>query len=188
MCNVVNQACFARPGPRKQAQVIAKRFSGLLLVGLLLGVGPPGAVAQDDEYLRIYDLIQQADTLSTSGKTAPAKAKYQEAETALRNFQRAFPDWNSRLVSYRLDYLAQKVASLSGKPAAGPEPGTATNAAAAQPVVAAGASIPTTQVRLLDAGAEPRKVLRVHPTPGSKQTLRLTMKMAVEKILAPREF
>src|SRR5207245_1035101 len=38
----------------------------------------------------------------------------------------------------------------------------------------------TPQVKLLDAGAEPRKVLRLHPKTGDKQTLNMTMKMAMD--------
>ena len=46
----------------------------------------------DDQYLQIYSLIQQADDLNASGKAALAKAKYQEALTAVEELQRGLPD------------------------------------------------------------------------------------------------
>jgi len=49
-----------------------------------------------------------------------------------------------------------------------------------KPPVAAAAQTSTTQFKLLEAGTEPRKVLRLHPSPGDKQTLALTMKLAME--------
>ena len=112
--------------------------------------------------LQIYGLIQQADDLKASGKTALAKTKYQEAHTALRKFQLEHLDWNAQLVRYRMNYVVDQVNALSAQP----------SAAAAQTA--------TTQVKLLEAGAEPRKVLRLHPKPGDKQTLVLTLKKTQE--------
>jgi hypothetical protein len=129
---------------------------------LLLGVWPAWADGPDDEYLQIYGLIQTADELNADGKAAPAKAKYLEAKAALTSFQTNYPYWNVKLVSYRLNYLAQKVAEGS----------TQTS---------------TTQVKLLEPGAEPRKVLRLHPKPGDKQTLDLTVKMAMESKVGEME-
>jgi hypothetical protein len=137
---------------------------------LLLGVWPARADGPDDEYLQIYSLIQQADELNTGGKAAPAKAKYQEAKVALTSFQTNYPYWNVKLVSYRLNYVAQKIAALAEKP----------------PTVAGGETS-TTQIKLLEPGAEPRKVLRLHPKPGDKQTLDLTLKMAMESKVGEME-
>ena len=66
-------------------------------------------------------------------------------------------------------------AAAGGALAPAPDPIADTNAAT---------SSWTTQVKLVEAGAEPRKVLRLHPNPGDKQTLTLTMKMAMETRLA----
>ena len=140
---------------------------------MLLGLWPARADGPDDQYLQIYNLIQQADDLNTNGKPAPAKAKYQEAQTALKAFQKEYPDWNVKLVAYRLNYVVGKIAALSAKPAAGRQPQRAEAAMAAT-------QASTAQVKLLEAGAEPRKVLRLHPSPGDKQTLGLTMKMDME--------
>ena len=83
-------------------------------------------------------------------------------------------------MSYRLNDLTQKLAALSEKPRAAAGVGTGTNAPEANAAPSVATSTSTTQVKLLEAGAEPRKVLRLHPSPGDKQTLRLTMKMAME--------
>ena len=119
MCKLSNQVCLPGPGFGEQLRANLKRFSGLLVLALLLGLCPPAhADLGDDQYLQIYSLIQQADDLSTSGKAAPAKAKYQEAQTALKSFKRTTRTWNVKLVSYRLNYVAQKLAALSEKPRA----------------------------------------------------------------------
>lgn len=69
------------------------------------------ALAQtpDDDYLRIYAVIQNADTFESSGQRASALARYQEARTALQGFQKIYPDWNPKVVNYRLNYLTAKI-------------------------------------------------------------------------------
>jgi ABC-type cobalt transport system substrate-binding protein len=81
--------------------------------------------------------------------------------------KKEFPDYNTRAVDYRTSYLANKIAAI------------------AQPSAAAGSSGATGgnaggQVKLLEPGAEPRQVLRLHPQAGDKQTLEFTVKTAVE--------
>jgi hypothetical protein len=181
MCKFSNHVCFHGPGAGEQRGANLKQFSWLLVLALLLGVCPLAqADLGDDQYLQIYTLIQQADELSSSGKAALAKAKYQEAQTALKGFKTDYPSWNVKLVAYRLNYVAQKLAALSEKPRAVAADGAGTNAPEAQTGAQSATSTATTQVKLLEAGAEPRKVLRLHPSPGDKQTLHLTLKMAIE--------
>ncbi len=87
-------------------------FALLVLPGLLL---TPRAQAQDEEYLQIYTQIQQADAQGNSGERAEALAKYREAQSALQIFQRHYPDWNPRVVGFRLNYVAARVAELSSR-------------------------------------------------------------------------
>ena len=129
---------------------------------------PARADGPDDEYLQIRNLIQQADELDKGGKAAPAKAKYQEAKAALATFRQNYPDWNVKLVTFRWNYVVQKAAAQTAPPPAAP--GAETSAAG---------QTSTSLFKLLEAGAEPRKVLRFHPKPGDKQTLAMTMKMAM---------
>ena len=174
-----SQICLTTASTRR-ASVATRWLSGLVLTALLMALCPARAEGPDDQYLQVYNLIQQADELNTSGKPAAARAKYQEAHTALRSFQQGYPDWNPRLVAYRLNYVAQKLAGLSEKPPVAAAAAPATNVPAAPPSTKAATPAAAAPVKLLAAGAEPRKVLRLHPKPGDKQTLNLTMKMTIE--------
>jgi hypothetical protein len=141
----------------------ARAFSGLLVVAVVMLLWAGKADAQEDEYLRIYTVIQEADSLSTN-QPAAALSKYQQAQAALQQLQRNYRDWNPKVVAYRLNYVTEKITALSAK-ASRPGGGTATNTSASTP-----------QVKLLEAGAEPRKALRLHPKPGDKQSLEMTVK------------
>ncbi len=88
------------------------RFVLAVLAGLILG-WCECAEAQDEQYLQIYSLIQQADGLHRSDQPAQALAKYLEAQTTLRKFQKVYPDWNVKVVGFRLNYLAAKIAEVS---------------------------------------------------------------------------
>lgn len=69
----------------------------------------------DEQYVRIYQLIQDADRLGDSGQTRAAAAKYIEAQEALMRFRGVFPGWNERVVNYRLNYVATKLAPLTSQ-------------------------------------------------------------------------
>ena len=88
-----------------------KRFFASLLV-VLVGAFVALAQSLDDEYVQIFRLIQEADTLSS---TAPSQAlaKYLDAQTALDRLHKGSPDWNTRIVNYRLNYLASRIDALS---------------------------------------------------------------------------
>ncbi len=97
-----------------------------VLIAALLLAGSLTARAQssEDQYVRIYNLIQQADTFSNAGKTAQALPKYLEAQTALKNIQRQNPSWNPKVVNFRLEYLADKIAGLPSANTPSPAPKT----------------------------------------------------------------
>ena len=82
---------------------------------------------------RIYTLIQEGDTAKAAGASAQALAKYKEADAALKNLKLRNPNWNERVVNYRLDYLASKISELAP---ATPEP------AASQPAPQTGQASP----------------------------------------------
>jgi len=144
------------------------RFVWLLVAAAFLAFLPPHALAQDDEYLRILDLVDEADAMNTNGPPGPVVAKFQEAQNALRSFQKAYPEWNTKVVSYRLNYIASKLAAFS-------HDNSTSSSGTSASAESTGSKAP--QVKLLEPGAEPRKVLRLHPKPGDKQTLTLTIKM-----------
>src|SRR5664279_1409918 len=90
-----------------------------VIVALLLVL--PGARAEgpDDQYIRIYNLIQEADQLNSSDQPGEALPKYLEAQTGLQRFQKGYPDWNSKVISFRLNYVTGKIADSSAR---GPAP------------------------------------------------------------------
>ena len=167
----------ATPAADLLAPQLPKTSRLWVFIALLLALCVGRAAAQDDDYIAIIGVMDQADALSASGKLSQAHDKYLEAQQALTSFQRANPGWNTPTVSSRIKYVGEKAAATSGK------------AAVVEPTVAAAetkaaAFVPKSPVKLLDAGSEPRKVLRFHPAAGDKQTIVMTMKMDMEMGMA----
>jgi hypothetical protein len=178
-----------------------KSFSAWMMSGLLLlTLCAARADVPDDDYLAIYGIMNQADALDADGKISQAHAKYIKAYQALEEFRRSHPDWNVNIVSYRLNYLAEKAAATSEHPA-GSDTGTivvkktpaAAEGSATPPantvapestdptsVIKETASAAKSPVKLLDAGSEPRTVLRLHPTTGDKQIMTMTMQVGMD--------
>jgi hypothetical protein len=168
-------SALAHPAGLSRAQS-AFRLSPLYLViaaALLFSPWPARAATPDDDYLKIFDQIQQADKLIAGAKTNAALAKYQEAQNALYAFRKAHPDLLVSTIKFRLNYVADRIATLTLKaPPAEPSALPGTNAAAK--------ASSAQNVSLLEAGAEPRQILRIHPKPGDKQTITLTTKSDTE--------
>jgi hypothetical protein len=118
-----------------------KRFS--VVVALILALSGVRAQGPDDQYVRIYNLIREADKLNSGDQSSEALPKYLEAQTALQRFQKGFPDWNAKVINFRLNYVATKIAALSTRvPApATPTPGGTSTKPAAPP--SAGPAQPT---------------------------------------------
>jgi len=152
-----------------------KPIVAFMLLALLMVLAPARAEGPDDAYVKILQVAKQADDLAASGQVASAKAKYQQALKAMVDFQRANPDWNGTMVTFRVNGLAEKITALTEKAAAAAA--ESTNAPKTGTSAASGSA---RSVKLLDAGAEPRKELRLHPAPDTKQTLTMTLKMAAD--------
>ncbi|HVU28118.1 MAG TPA: tetratricopeptide repeat protein [Verrucomicrobiae bacterium] len=93
-----------------------KRFTAFVL--LCFAFALPQARAQqnpDDQYVIIYSLMQQADALQNSGALRQALNGYAETQSELQKFQKVYPDWHTNIVSYRLNYLAQKISEVSAQ-------------------------------------------------------------------------
>jgi tetratricopeptide (TPR) repeat protein len=97
----------------------------------------------DDEYVRIYNQIQQADLFAQSGRANQARERYHKAREALQSLQKREPTWNPRVVEFRLRYLAGKLAALPADPVPAPTD------AGAQPAPAARPSEPLTELAAL---------------------------------------
>lgn len=148
-----------------------KWFAFCLLLLMTLGLRAQPALDPEDRYMGIFSMIEQADALSASGKTGEALKEYLAAQAALTQLKRENPTWNAKTVSFRLSYLSDKIAATSVK--------TNTSPAGAEisgPAAHSEARSTASQVKLLDAGAEPRRTLRLHPSPGDKQTIIATIK------------
>ena len=63
----------------------------------------------NDQFVRIYNLIQEADALNENGRSDQANQKYLEAELELKTLRKSHPDWNESVVGFRLKYIADKL-------------------------------------------------------------------------------
>ncbi len=120
----------------------------------LLAAGWSSARAQsnaDDQYLILYSLIQQADTLAGSGQPKAAMNQYIEVQGELQKFQKIYPDWNPKIVSFRLKYLSRKIEEVTAQlpVAAAPEENSATTNATTDGNAAAATAALTGQLATL---------------------------------------
>jgi len=141
-----------------------KQFSILFTLVLVLASWTAKAEEIEDQYLRVMRLSDQAEDLKTSGRKDAALAKYKEAQNALLTFQKNYPRWNMNVVSFRLNELTKNINALSTSSA---EPGA--TGTASEP-----------QVKLLEPGGEPRKVLRLKPNQGDQQTVVMSTKTTMD--------
>jgi len=82
-------------------------FIAVSLTGLLAQAQGP-----DEQYLRIYSLIQEGDRLNASGESGTARAKYVEADGALKKLQAGYPNWNEKVVRFRIRYIEERIGAL----------------------------------------------------------------------------
>ncbi|KAB2671514.1 MAG: hypothetical protein DVB31_04630 [Verrucomicrobia bacterium] len=84
------------------------RFLAVVLGAIVLAAAAR-ADGPDDQFIVVYNLIQQGD------KAADRLASYRlyaEALDGLRRIQKGYPAWNERVINYRLRYCADKLAAL----------------------------------------------------------------------------
>src|SRR4051794_29556904 len=180
---MLKELCVAFLAPRKFPSL--SRVCAIALVALLAGTSISRAEDPDEAYLTIYNLVQEGDSLSATGKKQEALDKYRAAQAAIRKFQFYHAGWKSKLIAARANYLSDRMTALSA-PDAGSSSETvrSTGGSGSQSqgqtagrveALPAGMSI-----KLVDAGAEPRKELRLHPSAGDKQTCVMTTRMGME--------
>lgn len=107
-----------------------------ILLLLLLTISLAHAQGPDQEYIRIYNLISQADAMSASTNVNNRLAvdQYRQAHAALKKLQSIYPQWNRDVVKFRLNYVAEKLQQLPQTPATNAAPvKTGTTSATAQP-------------------------------------------------------
>ena len=88
-----------------------KHLSALLAL-LVAGVIGANGQSTEDQYVHIYNLIQQGDALSASGKPDLALPKYLAAQTSLQRIQKINPTWQAKVVNFRLRYLEEKISDI----------------------------------------------------------------------------
>jgi hypothetical protein len=151
---------------------------GILLVLFFVATSATRLHAQDldEQYLAIHQLVQQGEAYITMGEPAKAMSRFKQAQTALLKFQRMHPDWNSKMVNYRLQYLEHKISPPppKGQQAAAPaKPAMKAEAEGAAPAA-------DKQVKLLEAGNEPRAVLRLHPKVADAFSVSFTVTLGID--------
>jgi hypothetical protein len=136
---------------------------------------PPDQQNPDEQYIHIMAIIDRADALQAAGQIDAAKAKYHEAQTNLVIFKAYNPMFDTKTIAYRLNEVTEKAGARQRLPESAEPVAPKTNSQAES-----GASGSKSMVKLIDAGAEPRQVLRLHVKAGDKQLAIMTMKMKMD--------
>jgi tetratricopeptide (TPR) repeat protein len=121
---------LSNPDQRYDPRTMKQRFVAFAAVLFSLSIALHAAGPEED-YVQIYNQIQDADRLAQNQRPDQARATYLEAQTSLGNLSRQYPDWNPHIVRFRLGYIARKLDALSAEagstaPAVVPAPGPAT--------------------------------------------------------------
>ncbi|HNQ89997.1 MAG TPA: tetratricopeptide repeat protein [Verrucomicrobiota bacterium] len=156
-----------------------KQFCALGLIAALALAAQVLAEGPDDLFIRLYNLILQADTLQANGRAQEAQEKYLDAEQVLDTLETTFPKWNPKIVSYRRAYIVERLGPnrppprKTATPATGEKPetgGRATAASAGVPGAEAdeGAAALNREIQALQAErdrleAKLREALAVQP-------------------------
>ena len=90
-----------------------KLFPATLLLLLALLATAQAQQLADEKYIGIYNLIQEADTLVSSGHPGDALAVFETAQEQLQRLQKQFPNWSPNVVNYRLTDLTQKITAIN---------------------------------------------------------------------------
>lgn len=154
-------------------------FAGLVVAILVAGLLSVRAEEADAKYMRSYYAIEKADALAKKGQTDEAKAKYIEAQAVLKDIKAISPMWNPKAVAFRMNYVTERIETLSKPPAPPDAPGTGDTKSVAKSAVGSGAQPSGVDVKLLSAGNEPRKALRLAPKAGDTQKALMTLQMAM---------
>jgi len=105
------------------------RFRFLCLPLLCMGMALAGP---DDDYIAVYRTLSNADAEQIQGHLRDARRNYQEARERLLALHRAYPNWNEKVVGFRLRYIEEKLTQLGpdepGSPNAPPPPASASPA------------------------------------------------------------
>jgi hypothetical protein len=153
-------------------------FSLVIAVAVTVAATPPpDQTLPDEQYIQIMTIIDRADALRVAGHADAAKVKYFEAQKQLLYFKAINPLFAPKTVQYRINELN---ARLETRPVL-----TTTNSpAGSKTALEAPAPAPKSNIKVTDAGAEPRKALRFHIAPADKQSVIMTLKVNIDPATA----
>ncbi len=92
-----------------------------LLLVVVAGPQLHSATSPQDQFLRIYLMIQEAEKMELAEQKASARERYQLSLTRLNELKQAHPQWESTIVNYRIKFCEDKVAALVGEVDAVPD-------------------------------------------------------------------
>jgi tetratricopeptide (TPR) repeat protein len=93
-----------------------KHLAGCVFFLLAFALSPACAQSTaDDQYVIIYSLMQQADSFASSGQPNRALAEYVDVQGELQKLHDIYPDWNPKIINFRLNYLAEKIAEVTAQ-------------------------------------------------------------------------
>ena len=166
-----------------------RRILTHLFLGLCIGAAQLCADGADDAFIRIYNLIQQAEAHRETGQWSSAREAFTEAQSGLEVLRRNYPTWNERVVAYRIRYVGERLEALKKTPEAFNKPSTnpATSAAVASNTPPAVALAPNGEV----VAQFEQLNLEIQRLSGDKQLLEAKLREALSAQPAPvdpREF
>lgn len=92
-----------------------------LVLALVLPFRAEAAPTPQDQYLRIYLLIQEAEKLEIAGQKASARERYKIGLERLEALQKSNPEWESTIVKYRIKFCKDKLDALKDVSDANPD-------------------------------------------------------------------
>ena len=119
MSKIGSQSCFAGAASQGQVRINLNRVSGLLVLALLLGVGPAWADEPDDEYLQIYNLIQQADDVERGRQGRPGQGQIPGGADRLDELPKELPGVECQTGCLPIELRGAKAGRPVGKAARG---------------------------------------------------------------------
>ena len=99
---------------KRHNRVSSSFFSASILVATLLVCGINTHAAEqdtnvDDLYIQVYNTILGADEAWQMGKKREAWQLYQQAQNFLKDIKTQYPNWNQKLIDFRLSYVDAKL-------------------------------------------------------------------------------
>ncbi len=105
-----------------------------LAAACALAAVPLAHAGPDEDYISIFQLIEDADQSLANNNTTVARNKFAAAQDLLRKFKATYPIWNDKTVDFRLQYVTEKLEKLAPSTPAAPAAAAPAKAPAADSV------------------------------------------------------